>query len=272
MAARQVLNSATLEQFRTTFNTLSSSDFGDIGTLHGSLAATSVIGAVNEIYGMVISAAGWTITDGSTSQGIGSGETLTVTGTANQITAAVSATDTLTLSLPSVLVIPGTLAFEGSTADSFETTLTATDPTADRTITLPNSTGTLVVAGDVSGDVTMSNAGVVSLASDSVNGTKLADNAVDSEHYTDGSIDTAHIAASQITNALMASESVDEDNLHISNTGSNGDFLTKQSGNTGGLTWAQITGSTSSIFTTAVTLIIYNSAGVAQKTIVGSST
>jgi len=242
MAARQVLNSATLEQFRTTFNTLSSSDFGDIGTLHGSLAATSVIGAVNEIYGIVLSTAGFTITDGSTSQGIGSGETLTVTGTANQITAAVSATDTLTLSLPSVLVIPGTLAFEGSTADSFETTLTATDPTADRTITLPNSTGTLVVAGDVSGDVTMSNAGVVSLAS--------------------GSVDLAH----------MSSESVDEDNLHISNTGSNGDFLTKQSGNTGGLTWAQITGSTSSIFTTAVTLIIYNSAGVAQKTIVGSST
>ena len=242
MAARQVLNSATLEQFRTTFNTLSSSDFGDIGTLHGSLAATSVIGAVNEIYGIVLSTAGFTITDGSTSQGIGSGETLTVTGTANQITAAVSATDTLTLSLPSVLVIPGTLAFEGSTTDSFETTLTATDPTADRTITLPNSTGTLVVAGDVSGDVTMSNAGVVSLAS--------------------GSVDLAH----------MSSESVDEDNLHISNTGSNGDFLTKQSGNTGGLTWAQITGSTSSIFTTAVTLIIYNSAGVAQKTIVGSST
>ncbi len=242
MAARQVLNSATLEQFRTTFNTLSSSDFGDIGTLHGSLAATSVIGAVNEIYGIVLSTAGFTITDGSTSQGIGSGETLTVTGTANQITAAVSVTDTLTLSLPSVLVIPGTLAFEGSTADSFETTLTATDPTADRTITLPNSTGTLVVAGDVSGDVTMSNAGVVSLAA--------------------GSVDLAH----------MSSNSVDEDNLHISNTGSNGDFLTKQSGNTGGLTWAQITGSTSSIFTTAVTLIIYNSAGVAQKTIVGSST
>ena len=148
MAARQVLNSATLEQFRTTFNTLSSSDFGDIGTLHGSLAATSVIGAVNEIYGIVLSTAGFTITDGSTSQGIGSGETLTVTGTANQITAAVSVTDTLTLSLPSVLVIPGTLAFEGSTADSFETTLTATDPTADRTITLPNSTGTVSLIGN----------------------------------------------------------------------------------------------------------------------------
>tara|TARA_Y100000310_G_C20536352_1_gene741054 strand:- start:41 stop:1135 length:1095 start_codon:yes stop_codon:yes gene_type:complete len=36
----------------------------------------------------------------------------------------------------------------------------------------------------------------------------------------------------------MSSESVDEDNLHISNAGSNGQALTKQSGNAGGLTWA----------------------------------
>ena len=36
----------------------------------------------------------------------------------------------------------------------------------------------------------------------------------------------------------MSSESVDEDNLHISNSGSNGQFLSKQSGNNGGLTWA----------------------------------
>ena len=35
------------------------------------------------------------------------------------------------------------ITFEGSTADSFETTLAVTDPTADRTITLPNLTGTV---------------------------------------------------------------------------------------------------------------------------------
>tara|TARA_A100001015_G_scaffold314956_1_gene425652 strand:+ start:7805 stop:10708 length:2904 start_codon:yes stop_codon:yes gene_type:complete len=34
----------------------------------------------------------------------------------------------------------GNIVFEGSTANSFETTLTVTDPTADRTITLPNET------------------------------------------------------------------------------------------------------------------------------------
>ena len=40
------------------------------------------------------------------------------------------------------------IVFEGATADAFETTLTVVDPTADRTITLPNITGTVVTTGD----------------------------------------------------------------------------------------------------------------------------
>ena len=39
-----------------------------------------------------------------------------------------------------------TLVFEGATADAYETTLTVVDPTADRTITLPNETGTLITS------------------------------------------------------------------------------------------------------------------------------
>jgi len=41
-----------------------------------------------------------------------------------------------------------TIQFEGSSANDFETTLTVTDPTADRTIALPNVSGTLVSTGD----------------------------------------------------------------------------------------------------------------------------
>ena len=37
------------------------------------------------------------------------------------------------------------ITFEGSTADAFETTLQVTDPTADRTITLPDATGTVIL-------------------------------------------------------------------------------------------------------------------------------
>lgn len=237
MAARTISATDTLETLRTTFNSLSESDFGDIGTLDSGLSATSVIGAVNEIYGITIAAAGFTLSDGSTTQGIGSGETLTVNGTANQITATVSATDQLTLAMPSVVeittsvkagtltiagasitdtsgsinfgdenltttgnlsvgtvnssVVPSsetlvgrtttdtltnktltqptisqpsiaaptltsdmtirpsvTLIFEGATDDAFETTLTVADPTADRTITLPNVSGTVITTGD----------------------------------------------------------------------------------------------------------------------------
>jgi hypothetical protein len=45
------------------------------------------------------------------------------------------------------------VVFEGSVDDGFETTLTVVNPTADRTITLPNVTGTVVTTGD-SGTVT----------------------------------------------------------------------------------------------------------------------
>jgi len=38
------------------------------------------------------------------------------------------------------------LVFEGATADAYETSLTVIDPTADRTITLPNATGTVVLS------------------------------------------------------------------------------------------------------------------------------
>ena len=111
-----------------------------------------------------------TLTGDSGSTAIDLGDTLTVNGTANQITTAQSG-DTLTLSLPSAVTVPGSLTvtgnftvngtqsviysttievtnsftFEGTTSDDFETVLTVENPTADRTVTIPNSTGTIVL-------------------------------------------------------------------------------------------------------------------------------
>ena len=48
----------------------------------------------------------------------------------------------LTINGPSVV-------FEGATANDFETTLTVTDPTADRTITFPDATGTIALVSDL---------------------------------------------------------------------------------------------------------------------------
>ena len=40
------------------------------------------------------------------------------------------------------------IIFEGALANAYETTLTVAEPTADRTVTLPNQSGTLAMDGD----------------------------------------------------------------------------------------------------------------------------
>ena len=49
------------------------------------------------------------------------------------------------------VTVNGEITFEGATADAYETTFNVTDPTADRTITLPDASGTVALEGaDVS--------------------------------------------------------------------------------------------------------------------------
>ena len=135
-----------------------------------------------------------------------------------------------------------------------------------------NAVGTSEIAANAVTNAKLANDAVANgnIINDAVNGSKIADNSIDSEHYADGSIDTAHIANSQVTadklasnavteskiqndavatakiatdavtQAKIADAAVDEVRLHISNSGSNGQALTKQSGNAGGLTWATI--------------------------------
>ena len=97
MAVRSVATSNTLEQFRTTFNTLGT-DVGDLTSLSTSSKST-IVGAINEI-NTSVTGTGFTISDGSTTQTIVTGNTITFTGSTG-ISLAVSATDTLTASLNS---------------------------------------------------------------------------------------------------------------------------------------------------------------------------
>ena len=66
------------------------------------------------------------------------------------------------------------IEFEGATADSFETFVVVTDPTADRTITLPDATGTVALTSDItvtaSSTNTLSNKSI-SLGSNTVTST-----------------------------------------------------------------------------------------------------
>jgi len=65
------------------------------------------------------------------------------TGTLTATNLVVSGTQTITNSV--TMNASNAVVFEGSTADAHETTLTVVDPTADRTITMPNQSGTIPV-------------------------------------------------------------------------------------------------------------------------------
>ena len=95
------------------------------------------------------------------------------------------------------------IVFEGATDDAHETTLAVADPTADRTITLPNVTGTVITTGDTD-TVT-----ATVLADNAVVNSKLASNAVTTAKITDGSVTTDKIAANAVTSSRIADSAVD---------------------------------------------------------------
>ena len=86
-------------------------------TASGNISATDVQAAIQELDSEKLSAAGGTFT-----------------GNINLDTGVV-------------------IVYEGATGDDYETTITVTDPTADRTITFPDVTGTVITTGDT-GSVT----------------------------------------------------------------------------------------------------------------------
>lgn len=127
------------------------------------------------------------------------------------------------------------IKFEGATDDAHETTLTVTDPTADRSLSLPNVSGTLVSTGDTgtitstmilnetieSGDIkngTIVNDDISSTAN--IANTKIADGllkstlTINSSNIVDGSIVNADINASaDIQGSKLLNDSVTLDKL-----------------------------------------------------------
>ena len=98
-------------------------DLADGGTQFGSLTNSS---------GNLI------IKSGSTTAMTMSGANVTVAGNLT-VEGTTTTVDSTTINIQNSFV------FEGATADAHETTLTTVDPTADRTISLPNVSGTLPV-------------------------------------------------------------------------------------------------------------------------------
>jgi len=82
-----------------------------------------------------------------TSTTIGNGGTTAITMSGANVTVAGDLTveGTTTTVDSTTINIQNSFVFEGATADAHETNLTTVDPTADRTISLPNATGTIVL-------------------------------------------------------------------------------------------------------------------------------
>jgi len=86
---------------------------------------------------------GTAVTIGHGTSEVTIGDNLTVSGNLT-VTGSNTIVDTVTMNAENAIV------FEGATADEHETTLTIIDPTADRTINLPNQSGTIPVLAAVS--------------------------------------------------------------------------------------------------------------------------
>ena len=96
---------------------------------------------------------------------------------------------------------PGrTMVFEGATDDAFETTISFAEPTADRTHTLPNATGTIILADTTD---TLTNK-TIALGSNTISGTLAQFNSA----LTDDSF--ASITGSEtLTNKTFTSPNID---------------------------------------------------------------
>jgi hypothetical protein len=164
---------STADDFETTLGVIDPTADRTINlpNVSGTIITTGNISDITGLSNSQLSNPSFTLADdSSTTTTISLGETLKINGTSNEIETAISG-DTLTIGLPSNVTIGNNLTvtgdltvngttttvnsttieitnsftFEGSTADDFETTLGVIDPTADRTINLPNVSGTLPV-------------------------------------------------------------------------------------------------------------------------------
>jgi len=310
MAVRNIAVTDTIEKFRTEFNAMTLNDFGDIATLDASLTATTLVGAMNETLSVATNTAGWRIEDSTSSQQlIGGGEILKVLGTSNEIEAVVSATDTLTIGLPNAVSITtsvtaptvnaGNLALtNGSITDSsgsisfgnenLSTTgtlgsgaITSSGNISGVNITGTGSThtlGTIEVAGNVirSTDSTQIEVNdslkvVGPLAAGVTTLNPAGSNNVEST--TGFTVFGSSVVLGQGKNVIFEGATANDFETIVDVTDPTADRTIVFPDASGTVALTGSTGyATSTIFTSAVTLILYNSSGTPVKTIVGSAT
>ena len=166
------------------------------------------------------------------------------------------------------------ISFEGATTDDFETTLIVTDPTADRTITLPNVTGTVLTTGN-------SDVGTTTTSSSDADFILVDDAGVLKK------ITAANLGVGTPTDITVADESSDTTCFPLFATAATGDLGPKSGSN---LTFNSSTGvlgatklsvdddgtigsasSASAITISSAGLVTFSSSAVVNGTITGTS-
>jgi len=169
-------------------------------------------------------------TDTLTNKSISLGSN-TVTSTLAQLNTAISDADVATIAGTETLtnktltspVVSGltisdaSIVIEGATANEFETTITFTDPTADRTITFPDSTGTVALTTDITAsNIANDSITAVKLAGDSVTTSKIQNLAVETGKINDLAVTTGKIAEGAVTSAKIANDTIVDADINAS--------------------------------------------------------
>jgi len=293
MAARQILPNQTLEDLRVQFNLLSADDFGDIGTLDPGLSATSVIGAVNELSAQVFAAEGWKMEDStSTQQVVGAGQVARFLGSSG-ITAVVSSPDTLTISLTDAVSVatsvtaPTLYAGNLTLSSGYITDSSGIINFDNENITTTNEvsggTGTFGTVVGTGGTHTL---GTVQVSGNQISSTDSTELVINDNLQILGDVKANNftpLSGDQVTinsnleigqNKVLFFEGATSNSFETSLTvvDPTADNIITFPDASGTVALTNTTGyATSSIFTSSVSLVIYNSAGVAQKTIFGSA-
>lgn len=141
--------------------------------------------------------------------------------------------------------VQNAMVFEGATADAHEVTLTTVDPTADRTITLPNASGALVLSGAI---------GVSDLATTAYVAQGETWNSDDSELATSGRID--QMIGTEIANSSVIMHTTGTETMGGVKTFTNG--VTIPNGGTLTVSSATVTGLSSDSVTEGSTNLYYS--------------
>ena len=169
------------------------------------------------------------------------------------------APDVLYYQCTSHAAMNGILYITGALADGGVTTAKLADD-AVTDAKLANSINSAIAANTAKTSLEDDSVSTAKIQDDAVTADKLA-NSINTEISANTAKTTNATHTGEVTGGTaltIASDVVDEDNLKVSNSPTNGYFLSAQSGNTGGLTWAEVQGGLDGVTTGSGNVTITN--------------